>query len=213
MTETMVEFYWRPGCPYCLALRGPLRRSGLPVREINIWEDPKAAARVRSVAGGNETVPTVFVGTHAMVNPSMRQVLAAVREHTPDLELETDAEPTVPRWRPVTAALVVALLWGLLVVRTPTTTYHFAPLLVAVAAPMTGRWLTPGSVRSRTALVWTLLGLVVALVAMAVLAWQGLLAGPDITGGHAALAETVLLAVLGAALGWWLARRGGRSTI
>jgi mycoredoxin len=30
--------------------------------EINIWEDPQAAARVRSVANGNETVPTVFVG-------------------------------------------------------------------------------------------------------------------------------------------------------
>jgi glutaredoxin-like protein len=77
--ETVVELYWRPGCPYCAALRGPLRRSGLPVREINIWDDPQAAARVRSVAGGNETVPTVVVGSHAMVNPSMGQVLAGPR--------------------------------------------------------------------------------------------------------------------------------------
>ena len=38
--ETVVELYWRPGCPYCAALRGPLLRSGLPVREINIWDDP-----------------------------------------------------------------------------------------------------------------------------------------------------------------------------
>jgi glutaredoxin len=65
--ETVVEVYWRPACR--AALRAPLRRSGLPVREINIWDDPQAAARVRSVAGGNETVPTVFVGSHAMVNP------------------------------------------------------------------------------------------------------------------------------------------------
>jgi mycoredoxin len=36
---TVVEFYWRPGCPYCAASRGPMR-SGLPVREINIWDDP-----------------------------------------------------------------------------------------------------------------------------------------------------------------------------
>lgn len=116
----MIEFYWRPGCPYCMALRGPLRRSGLPVREINIWEDPQAAARVRSVADGNETVPTVFVGSHAMVNPSMGRVLASVREQAPDLA--ADAEPRVPRWQPVVAALVVALLWVLLAVRTPTTT-------------------------------------------------------------------------------------------
>lgn len=73
----VVEVYWRPGCPFCLALMGPLRRSGLPLQEINIWEDPAAAARVRSVAGGNETVPTVFVGDQAMVNPTVRQVLTA----------------------------------------------------------------------------------------------------------------------------------------
>lgn len=53
--------------------------------------------------------------------------------------------------------------------------------------------------------------MVVALVATAVLAGQGVLAGPDETGSDAALTETVLLAVLGAALGWWLARRRGRS--
>jgi glutaredoxin len=57
----------------------PLRRTGLRLWEINIWEDPHAAARVRSVAGGNETVPTVFIGEHAMVNPSVTQVLSAVR--------------------------------------------------------------------------------------------------------------------------------------
>lgn len=54
-----VEFYWRPGCPFCIALRRRLRGSGLPVREVNIWDDPDAAARVRAVAGGNETVTTV----------------------------------------------------------------------------------------------------------------------------------------------------------
>jgi len=57
----------------------PLRRSGLRLREINIWEDPAAAARVRSVADGNETVPTVFIGNHSMVNPSVRHVFAIVR--------------------------------------------------------------------------------------------------------------------------------------
>jgi glutaredoxin-like protein len=208
---TVIEFYWRPGCPYCTALRGQLRRSGLPVREINIWDDPQAAARVRSVAGGNETVPTLFVGTHAMVNPSMGQVLAAVREHAP--ALTPDAGPRAPWWQPAVAALGLALLWGLLAVRTPTTTYHLAPLLVAGAAPMAGRWRLRAPVRSRVALAWAVLGLLVALAAAAVLALRGLLAGPDITGGNAAVAETVLLAVLGAALGWWLARRGGRSTI
>ncbi|MFV5993944.1 hypothetical protein ACNPQM_16185 [Streptomyces sp. NPDC056231] len=53
---------------------------------MNIWRDPEAAAFVRSVADGNETVPTVSVAGHAMVNPSKRQVLDAVRAHAPQLE-------------------------------------------------------------------------------------------------------------------------------
>ncbi|MGH3432227.1 MAG: glutaredoxin domain-containing protein [Thermocrispum sp.] len=80
-----VEFYWRPGCPFCTMLRARLRSTGLPVREVNIWADPDAAARVRAVADGNETVPTVLVSGHALVNPGFKAVLRAVREHAPEL--------------------------------------------------------------------------------------------------------------------------------
>ncbi|MTD56972.1 glutaredoxin family protein [Amycolatopsis pithecellobii] len=83
--ETAVEFYWRPGCGFSMMLRAHLERAGLPLHEVNIWEDETAAARVRAVADGNETVPTVFVGPAAMVNPDIDQVLAAVREHAPQL--------------------------------------------------------------------------------------------------------------------------------
>ena len=78
--------YWRPGCPYCMKLRLRLRFSRLTYTEENIWRDPEAAAYVSSVADGNETVPTVSVAGHSMVNPSKRQVLAAVRTHAPHLE-------------------------------------------------------------------------------------------------------------------------------
>ncbi|EHK89249.1 glutaredoxin family protein [Saccharomonospora azurea] len=80
-----IEFYWRPGCPFCAILRGRLRESGLPVREINIWEDSDAAARVRSVNQGNETVPTVFIGDRALVNPSMDELTAVIEREAPEL--------------------------------------------------------------------------------------------------------------------------------
>lgn len=80
MSEQVIEFYWRPGCGFCAALIRPLRASGLPVREINIWEEPGAAERVREVTGGNETVPTVIVGERALVNPSFAEIEDAVRE-------------------------------------------------------------------------------------------------------------------------------------
>ncbi|CAN5634294.1 hypothetical protein BH10ACT2_BH10ACT2_24720 [soil metagenome] len=74
-TADSITVYSRPGCPFCFLLRGGLRRAGLPFREVNIWEDPSAAAFVRSVANGNETVPTVSIGKVNLVNPSARRVL------------------------------------------------------------------------------------------------------------------------------------------
>ncbi|WP_405387449.1 glutathione S-transferase N-terminal domain-containing protein [Streptomyces sp. NBC_01102] len=84
--------HWRPGCPYCMKLRLRLRFSKLSYTEVDIWRDPDAAAFVRSVADGNETVPTVTVAGHSMVNPSMRQVMRAVKEHAPHL-LDADGTP------------------------------------------------------------------------------------------------------------------------
>ncbi|MBC9711163.1 glutathione S-transferase N-terminal domain-containing protein [Streptomyces sp. TRM66268-LWL] len=80
-----VTVYWRPGCPYCMRLRLALRLRRLPRTEVNIWENADAAAFVRSVADGNETVPTVVVAGHAMVNPSPGTVMAEVRGRAPHL--------------------------------------------------------------------------------------------------------------------------------
>ncbi len=80
-----VEFYWRPGCPFCSMLERALDRVGLPLRKHNIWDDPAHAAFVRSVANGNETVPTVRVGPESMVNPDPSEVVDALRRHAPHL--------------------------------------------------------------------------------------------------------------------------------
>ena len=56
-----------------------LQQAGVPFVPVNIWEDPEAAAFVRSVARGNETVPTVTAGDTVMVNPSASQVIAAAK--------------------------------------------------------------------------------------------------------------------------------------
>ncbi|MEV5970547.1 glutaredoxin domain-containing protein [Streptomyces sp. NPDC051921] len=80
-----VVVYWRPLCPYCVTLLAGLRLTRLKYRTVNIWRDREAAAFVRSVADGNETVPTVTVAGHAMVNPSRKQLLAAVAARAPHL--------------------------------------------------------------------------------------------------------------------------------
>lgn len=82
MNEIVV--YWRPGCMFCSALLRQLDKRGVPHRRVDIWSDPKAAARVRAVAGGNETVPTVTIGSSALVNPDIHAVLALAGDLAPD---------------------------------------------------------------------------------------------------------------------------------
>lgn len=99
---TAVEVYWRSGCVSCHVLRRGLRRRGIPVREVDIWAgDPAAAARVRAVAGGNETVPTVFIGPRALVAPGVRDVLRALADIAPNLV----SGPVLDRRGRITAAL------------------------------------------------------------------------------------------------------------
>ncbi|MET9571498.1 glutaredoxin domain-containing protein [Streptomyces virginiae] len=71
--------YWRPGCDLCIKLRTQLRAARIPYRKVDIRRDPDAAAFVRGVADGNETVPTVVVAGHPpMVNPSLTRVRRAL---------------------------------------------------------------------------------------------------------------------------------------
>lgn len=69
-----VTMYWRPGCGFCAGLERQLVKHEIPFEKRNIWEDPDAAAFVRSVARGSETVPTVTVGDTSLVNPSVAEV-------------------------------------------------------------------------------------------------------------------------------------------
>ena len=90
MTETpdAITFYWRPGCGFCMGLERGLGRLGLPLDKQNIWDDADAAATVRSIANGNETVPTVVVGSTIDGEPAVDEVLTAIRAEAPHLEPE-----------------------------------------------------------------------------------------------------------------------------
>jgi mycoredoxin len=72
--------YTRPGCPFSAMLLAGLRAAELPFELIDIWRDQDAAAAVRAAADGNETVPTVNIGTTWLVNPSVDEVRAARAE-------------------------------------------------------------------------------------------------------------------------------------
>ncbi|MDP2290583.1 MAG: glutaredoxin domain-containing protein [Actinomycetota bacterium] len=79
-----ITVYWRPGCGFCSTLWSGLELRGIEFESVNIWADTDAAAFVRSVANGNETVPTVSIGDTSLVNPTARQVAELVGATTSD---------------------------------------------------------------------------------------------------------------------------------
>lgn len=70
-----VIVYWRPGCPACYRLRLSLGQRGRLASWVDIWADDEAAAFVRDVNAGPETVPTVILGDgSALTNPAAQVV-------------------------------------------------------------------------------------------------------------------------------------------
>jgi mycoredoxin len=79
MADTEIVMYARPGCPFCTMLRADLAAAGIDYRERDIWRDPEAAAAVRAVADGNETVPTINIGDVWLVNPTVDEITNVLR--------------------------------------------------------------------------------------------------------------------------------------
>jgi glutaredoxin len=206
-TPQQVELFWRPGCPYCARLRRELRRAGVATREIDIWRDPVAAATVREITGGDETVPAVRIGEVGLVNPSAARVVATIGTHAPHLL----AAPTDPparrgavRW-PTGAltALVAAGCWLLLALSQPHTTFHLAPGVVAAVWPLADRWRGRAASGHPSALA-AVGGAGIALAATAVLAARHALSGPTLLSSDSGLVET-LVAIAAGAIGGGLA--------
>jgi mycoredoxin len=73
-TVTMFSTTW---CGYCRRLKSQMDDAGIAYTEVNIEEQPDAAAFVEQVNGGNQTVPTVlFPDGTAATNPSLAEVRA-----------------------------------------------------------------------------------------------------------------------------------------
>lgn len=104
---SLVTVYWRPGCGFCFSLLRGLTRAGLAFDRVDIWEDEDAAAFVRRIAGGHETVPTVRIGSVALVNPSAPDVLRTVASEAPELLPDGQRAP-----QPGLLARVVTRLLG-----------------------------------------------------------------------------------------------------
>ena len=78
--------YRRDNCGYCWKLERTLRAAGVEYDRRDIYTDPEAAAFVRSVNDGNETVPTVVLPSgEVLTNPRPRDLLRELGIESPSL--------------------------------------------------------------------------------------------------------------------------------
>ena len=56
-SQKPVTVFWRPGCGFCTRLFRGLEDTDLVYERRNIWEEPDAAAYVRSVARETKRCP------------------------------------------------------------------------------------------------------------------------------------------------------------
>lgn len=75
-----ITMFSTPWCGYCRQLKSQLGRAGIAYAEVDIEQHPDAAAFVREVNDGNQTVPTVlFPDGSAATNPSLAEVRTRLR--------------------------------------------------------------------------------------------------------------------------------------
>ena len=71
----MLTMYSTTWCGYCHRLGSQMDRAGIPYEVVDVERDAAAARYVRSVNGGNQTVPTIlFPDGSALTNPTIAQL-------------------------------------------------------------------------------------------------------------------------------------------
>ena len=89
--------YRRDRCGYCWALERRLRAAGVNYDRRDIRADPEAAAFVRSVNDGDETVPTVvWPDGRVRVNPKPADLLQELGAAKPGRRLRVPFRGTRP---------------------------------------------------------------------------------------------------------------------
>ncbi len=74
----IVTMYSTTWCGYCRRLKRQLEEAGISYEEIDLDRDGSYDDRIIEKTGGYRTVPTVEVGGELLVNPSLREIEAAL---------------------------------------------------------------------------------------------------------------------------------------
>jgi mycoredoxin len=101
--------YGRPGCPMVHPVRALLDEAGVTYTYLDIRQDFEAAARLRQMTGGFESVPTVVLpGGRVLVEPGVTTLRRALSEAA--LGREPSAAATVKAGLSNPVYIIMALI-------------------------------------------------------------------------------------------------------
>lgn len=73
-----VTMYTTTWCGYCRRLKRQMEDDGISFREVDVDAEPQYGDRIIAATGGYRTVPTIEAGGALLVNPTLREVKAAL---------------------------------------------------------------------------------------------------------------------------------------
>ncbi|MEX0700161.1 MAG: hypothetical protein WD354_10575 [Acidimicrobiia bacterium] len=115
----------------------------------------------------------------------------------------TSATEHSPVWRPLIGSGVFALIWVVVALARPTTTFHLAPAIVAIWPAVTGG--------GRRSVFYSASGLLVATATTLALSASGMLQGATLLPWGGPAVESVFAAGVGSLLGLLIGSRRSRA--
>jgi mycoredoxin len=73
-----ITMYTTTWCGYCRRLKRQMEDEGIAFREVDVDDEPQYGDRIMQATGGYRTVPTIEAGGALLVNPTLREVRAAL---------------------------------------------------------------------------------------------------------------------------------------
>ena len=73
-----VTMYSTTWCGYCRRLKRQFDEAGIAYREVDVDADHSHDRRIIELTGGYRVVPTVEIGRSMLVNPTLKEVEAAL---------------------------------------------------------------------------------------------------------------------------------------
>jgi glutaredoxin 3 len=59
-----ITIYTTASCPYCISAKRLLTAKGMKFSEIDVGSNPSKREEMTKLAGGQRTVPQIFIGPH-----------------------------------------------------------------------------------------------------------------------------------------------------